>query len=176
MPSNSSSFEPIHSNVHAKNDRDDEDSFNSYFRQSRLPHPDNWLNGSPVIITTSIRAKDVQFQSGMNNCEGCKSVLPLNGKPVTFTGPLFEGKMISRIRDVPEARCSNKSTHQRDYFKGKSRQFNWTVQGTFSKRMRFDELVTGQDFGRPFRNAPADGLVKKGLALLKHRLPETFTW
>jgi len=48
------------------------------------------------------------------------------------------------------------------------------VSGTFTKRMRFDEVVTGQDFGRPFRNSPASHLVKRGLDLLKNKLPETF--
>ncbi len=70
---------------------------------------------------------------------------------------------------------SNSYDHfQRDYFRNRSRQYQWSVQGRFKKRIRFDEVVTGQEFGRPFRNTPSTRIVKKGLHLLKHKLPETF--
>jgi hypothetical protein len=62
------------------------------------------------------------------------------------------------------------------YFKGRSRHFQWTVQGVFKERVRFDEMVTGQDFDRPFRNPPAMKLVDQALVLLKTKLPDTFEW
>lgn len=37
-------------------------------------------------------------------------------------------------------------------------------------------MLTGQDFGRPFRNTPAVSLVKRGMGLLKNRLPDSFVW
>lgn len=93
---------------------------------------------------------------------------------------------MSRVRDVPStsSKASLDETSKRlfrpavvdskKYFAGRSRQFQWSVQGRFAERVRFDRVVTGQDFGRPFRNAPAVSLVKKGLELLKPKLPETF--
>jgi len=44
----------------------------------------------------------------------------------------------------------------------------------FKRPMRFDQVVTGQDFGRSFRNPPAMSLVHRCLNMLKDRLPETF--
>lgn len=98
----------------------------------------------------------------------------MNGSAVEFEGPYFEGRMVSRIRDLPTKEQSNNLMSNREYFQNRSRQYQWTVQGRFKKRMRFDKVVTGQEFGRPFRNAPSSRVVKRGLDLLKHKLPETF--
>lgn len=54
--------------------------------------------------------------------------------------------------------------------------FQWTVRGVFKKRMRFDEVVTGQDFDRPFRNTPSASIVRTGINMLRNRLPESFEW
>ena len=52
------------------------------------------------------------------------------------------------------------------------------MQGRFKKRIRFDHLVTGQDFNAPFRtsNGISKTIVQRGLELLKHKLPEAFEW
>jgi len=100
----------------------------------------------------------------------------MNGDVVAFTGPNFEGRLVSRMRDVSLHPCNGRHMSNDEYFRNRSRQYQWTVQGRFKRRIRFDEIVTGQDFGRPFRNMPSSKMVKKGLDLLKHKLPETFEW
>ena len=153
----------------------DKESFFAYFRSSKLPHPDNWPGKSPIFVSASKRARNVTYRLPQN-IDGYQTPFPLNGDVVTFTGPLFQGKIVSRVRGADSISSGAKVSTPDNYFKGRSRQFQWTVQGVFSKKMRFDDLVTGQDFCRPFRNAPASNLVKKGLNLLKNRLPETFDW
>lgn len=99
----------------------------------------------------------------------------MNGRAVPFDGPNFSGVMKSRMRDVPvPPRCDRDGMSNGSYFQNRSRQYQWSVRGRFKRRIRFDKIVTGQEFGRPFRNAPSSRVVKKGLDLLKHKLPETF--
>ena len=159
--------------------------FFAYYHESKLPHPNQWPEQSPVFVTSSKRAPEIQYrlqseklQVGHNTNEPATPI-PLDGSVVLFNGPIFRGKIVSRMRDVPlvmyqgqsPPSCSNE-----DYFKGRSRQFQWTVQGIFTKRCRFDDIVTGQMFDRPFRSTPSSAIVKKCLNLLEHRLPDTFEW
>lgn len=156
--------------------------FLSYFRESQLPHPDQWPDQSPVFVTASTRAPKVNYQlnrkGGIEGDNEKVSPFPLDGSAIPFDGPLFRGKIVSRMRDVPAMVSPGQETPpvcpSEDYFKGRSRQFQWTVQGVFSKRCRFDEVVTGQDFDRPFRNAPSGAIVKRGIDLMRSRLPENF--
>lgn len=174
---NSCSEEPnIPNNIESQEKK----RFLSYFRDSKIPHPDDWLGQSPLFVSGSSRAEYINYEIP-ENIHGEQASLPLDGSVVPFSGPLFRGKIVSRIRDIPIIAATASAEHllvsrNADYFKGRSRQFQWTVQGIFTKRMRFDELVTGQDFGRPFRNTPSSAVVKKGIHHLKNRLPETFEW
>jgi len=108
------------------------------------------------------------------------SPLPLNGESIPFEGPYFKGIISSRVRDmddlhdISEDNAETGKISNTTYFKNRSRQFQWTVQGQFKNRTRFDHVMTGQEFERPFRNAPAVSLVKRGMNLLKSRLPDSF--
>jgi hypothetical protein len=152
--------------------------FLSYFNDSKLPNPDCWPDNSPIFVSASKRAPEIKYQLHASNDNEVKP-FPLDGSIVPFSGPLFRGKIVSRMRDVPSMAPRGQSPplcSSDEYFKGRSRQFQWTVQGVFSKRCRFDKVVTGQDFTRPFRNAPSSAIVKRGMDLLRNRLPETFEW
>jgi hypothetical protein len=70
----------------------------------------------------------------------------------SFTSDLFTGKAMIRVRDVGgDGGSSGGSTA---YFDGKKRLLQTCIQGRFSRRVRFDELVGGQVFARPFVNVP----------------------
>ena len=155
----------------------EEKEFLSYFRESEIPHPDDWTEKSSLFVTGSRRAKYINYEIP-GQCHEEQAPIPLDGSVIPFFGPLFRGKIVSRVRDVPINVADKDPTMSTSvgYFKGRSRQYQWTVQGVFSKRIRFDELVTGQDFGRPFRNTPPSVLLEKGIKLLRNRLPETFEW
>lgn len=157
------------------------EEFLSYFHESKLPHPDQWPDNSPVFVAASKRAPRIKYQlNGKGDNNDKVSPFPLDGSVICFNGPMFRGKIVSRMKDVPgmvlPGQHTPPSCSSENYFKGKSRQFQWTVQGIFSKRCRFDEVVTGQDFDRPFRNAPSSAIVKRGLDLMRSRLPENFEW
>lgn len=155
----------------------DRRAFSAYAQQSGLPPPSEWPNDSSILIVPSHRAKDVEFQLPCDNDNGepSHSVLPMNGCAVPFNGPYFEGTLVSRLRDVPTTPNDGEGLmSNRDYFQNRSRQYQWCVKGRFKRRIRFDKIVTGQEFGRPFRNAPSSRVVKRGLDLLKHKLPESF--
>jgi hypothetical protein len=152
--------------------KEDRAAFSSYAEQSGLANS-NWP--SNTLVTPSQRATEIKYDLPENNTLDFHS-LPMNGDIVHFTGPNFEGKLVSRMRDVPLHPCKDGRMTSAEYFKGRSRQYAWTVQGRFKRRVRFDEVVTGQEFGRPFRNTPSSTMVKRGLDMLKHKLPETFEW
>eukprot|EP00592_Proboscia_alata_P008141 CAMPEP_0194367070 /NCGR_PEP_ID=MMETSP0174-20130528/15173_1 /TAXON_ID=216777 /ORGANISM="Proboscia alata, Strain PI-D3" /LENGTH=350 /DNA_ID=CAMNT_0039142639 /DNA_START=79 /DNA_END=1131 /DNA_ORIENTATION=+ len=143
--------------------------FLSYYHRSKLPPADQWKD-SPIFVSPSARAQHITYNLPSTNGGDAVLPFPIDGTPVLFHGPFFKGQISQRVRIKNS--CNSSST--KDYFRGRSRQFQWSVQGSFSKPLRFDQVVTGQSFERPFRNAPAVSLVKRGLSLLKSRLPETF--
>lgn len=155
----------------------EEEAFLSYFHQSKLPHPDKWSEESPIYISASRRAPAITYDILPQQSE-TPPPFPLDGTIISFDGPLFKGKIVSRVKDVPAMNMTHRtpSCPTTQYFKSKSRMFQWTVQGTFKKRIRFDKVVTGQEFARPFRNAPSASIVRKGISLLRSRLPDTFEW
>lgn len=150
-------------------------AFSAYAQQSGLPRPSEWSSSSPLLVVPSHRAKGVEYQLPCDEDVGSgASVIPMDGCAVPFDGPNFVGILSSRMRDVPTLTDRDGPKSNRDYFQNRSRQYQWSVQGRFKRRTRFDKIVTGQEFGRPFRNAPSSRVVKRGLELLKHKLPETF--
>ena len=153
----------------------DRRAFSSYAQQSGLPSSSEWPGDSPLLVVPSNRAKDVKYSLENDGGDSSLPAVPMDGRVVPFDGPLFQGKLVSRMRDVPTSNPNSEvKMSNREYFQNRSRQYQWSVQGRFKKRSRFDKIVTGQEFGRPFRNAPSSGVVKRGLGLLKHKLPESF--
>ena len=144
---------------------DDEDlrAFLSYSQQSGLPSPENWPDDVFTIVTPSQRAKEIKYDLPNNSTypEFIKS-LPMNGEIINFNGPHFEGKLVSRMRDVPLHLQNDTNMTNAKYFSNRSRQYQWTVQGRFKRRIRYDKVMTGQEFGRPLRNMPSSKMVKGG--------------
>ena len=104
--------------------------FLSYFQTSGLPSQDKWPGESPVFLAASQRAPNIMYDLPPQVSHSL-SPLPLDGTAVSLDGPMFKGKMISRIKDAPQMAASNSSNSSKanSYFKGKSRLFQWTVQG-----------------------------------------------
>lgn len=157
-------------------------AFSAYAQESGLPSTSSeWPSNSPLLVVPSNRASGIEYEVPPNETvlddrESSLNALPMNGCAVPFDGPLFSGNLKSRMVGVSSRQAGdadNRMSNQ-EYFQNRSRQYQWSVQGRFKKRTRFDKVVTGQDFGRPFRNAPSSRVVKRGLDLLKHKLPETF--
>jgi hypothetical protein len=154
-------------------------AFSAYAQQSGLRASSaEWTSNSSLLVLPSHRAREIVFRLPCRDCGDGKSslrVLPVNGCPIAFNGPNFEGKLVSRIRDADTtSNVEGNLLPNKQYFHNRSRQYHWCVQGRFKKRVRFDKVVTGQDFGRPFRNRPSSLVVKKALELLKSKLPESF--
>jgi hypothetical protein len=152
------------------------EEFLSYFYHSKIPPPEKWPGDSSIYLAPSPRAKGITYQLVPQD-SGSSPHFPLDGTIVRFEGPIFEGKIISRVKhaDLMTARSKQRECKQ-DYFKGRSRMFQWVVQGKFKQRIRYDKVVTGQEFQRPFRNAPSVAIVRQGINILRSRLPETFEW
>lgn len=158
-----------------RNECSDRELFLNYFVQSKIPHPSKWTENSSLYVNASKRGNGISYHLPLRK-DGYSAPFPLQGEVVTFCGPLFQGKIVSRVKDESPSTNSSSDHVQlsNNYFKGRSRKFQWIVQGIFSKRTRYDQVSTGQDFGRPFRNAPASPLVKKVMNMLRSRLPDTF--
>ena len=134
---------------------DERRAFAEYARQSQLPPLEDWDGDS--LLLSSVRGKNISYTKSKK--------LPTDGSIVHFSSPLFVGKLLTRIRD----------DDQSSYFHQKSRKYNWIVQGHFIREgIGFDEVITGQEFDRPFRNAPSSKLVQHLLEMLKHKLPDSF--
>lgn len=158
-------------------DEDDRVGFSAYAEQSKLPPMEKWPDDIATIVTPSQRAAEIEYELPDNNTSSdFVPSLPMHGEVVRFDGPSFQGKIASRMRDVPLPPHKGNRMTNADYFDSRSRMYQWTVQGKFKRRIRFDEVTTGQEFGRPFRNTPSSTMVEKGLDMLKHKLPETFEW
>ena len=138
-------------------------TFMDYANKSKLLPLKDWPRDS--LLVPSIRGKNITYSSP----SGLDSSLPTDGKVVKISSSLFEGKIITRIRDD-----SGKASACNNYFRNRSRQYNWIVQGRFLHRTRFDDVITGQEFDRPFRNKPSSQIVQKLLDMLKNKLPDSF--
>ena len=157
----------------SNDEEEDRELFLSYWKESNLPHPKHWSPNqeeeTTLYVNASIRGRNILYDVPLRRKDGCSPSFPLNGESISFHGPLFHGWIVSRVKQQQQQQNTS-------YFQNRSRQFQWIVQGQFHHRTRFDQISTGQDFGRPFRNAPAGPLVKRVISLLKHKLPETFEW
>mmetsp|Transcript_31648 Transcript_31648/g.41824 ORF Transcript_31648/g.41824 Transcript_31648/m.41824 type:complete len:748 (-) Transcript_31648:124-2367(-) len=91
--------------------------------------------------------------------------LPINTEDavVPFENDLFRGRVLLRFANMP--------TSPADYFNGRSRLFQVAVQGEFKKRVRTDQVLTGQCYRKPFVNLPARWLIRSGLSLFRRLSP-----
>ena len=76
-------------------------------------------------------------------------------RPVEFETDLFKGVAVIWVQGL-------ESTPP-DLFAGKNRKTSVTFQGRFKEPAGFDDVVTGQEFGRPAVNLPAKWLVESVL-------------
>lgn len=141
----------------------DKDSFLEYARQSNLPPLEDWRADS-ILVPSARGNVSYSTGSGLGSSNNLRS-LPTDGSVVHISSNLFEGKIITRVRD---------DSADQSYFRHRSRQYNWIVQGRFLNRIRFDDLITGQEFKRAFRNAPSSQIVQRLLDMLKNKLPDSF--
>ena len=165
-------------------DKKKKEEFTEYARQSDLPPLTDWPSESLHVV--SQRGKGISYSPSKTICKKLQC-LPTNGCVVHIKGPLFEGKLMTRIRN---------ENYDQKYFNDRSRQYNWIVvsrkklsfsslcskltsfaslkQGRFLQSYRFDEVTTGQEFERPFRNAPSSQIVHRLLGIMKSKLPDSF--
>ncbi len=81
----------------------DQIAFSSYARESGLPTLVEWPSQSSMVVIASHRNNYVKYTLPRETSLGrIKDPLPMDGSVITFSGPLFEGKLVSRTRDVNE--------------------------------------------------------------------------
>ena len=99
------------------------------------------------------------------------AALPLNtlsdDDVLEFETALFRGRACVRVAGLP-------SSDARYFFAGRRRKMQVCIQGEFKQRVRFDKVLNGQEFSRPFVNVPARGVISWALGLIKHKLPSAF--
>ena len=113
----------------AEMEQEDRKGFTAYAQQSGLPK-NEWP--SSLIVVPSHRAKDVEYQlpraiasEAETNEETRTNAIPLNGDVVQICGQHFEGKLVSRMRDVPTTPCQSNLISNNKYFQNRSRQYQW---------------------------------------------------
>ena len=121
-----SSKEVTSSTTKAEIEQEDRKAFTAYAQQSGLPK-NEWP--SSLIVVPSHRAKDVDYQLPLGSAESVGEsrikTIPLNGDVVQICGQHFEGKLVSRMRDVPTNSCQSNLISNNDYFQNRSRQYQW---------------------------------------------------
>ena len=153
-------------------DEDKRTAFLEYSRKSKLPPIGSWPNSS--ILIPSLRCKETTYSLARPTLSHHESesdtpgktlrFMPTDGRVVHISNPLFEGKILTRIRGESHS----------SYFQNRTRAYNWIVQGRFRNRTPFDDVITGQEFDRAFRNAPSSQIVQQMLNMLKSKLPDSF--
>ena len=118
------------SSTKAETEQGDRKAFSAYAQQSGLSQPENeWP--SSLIVVPSHRAKDVEYQLPIGSAESNEEkevsikALPLNGDVVLIDGQHFQGKLVSRVRDVSTTPCQSNLISNNDYFQNRSRQYQW---------------------------------------------------
>ena len=71
---------------------------------------------------------------------------------IEFETPLFKGCAVIWAQGLPST--------PKGLFDGKRRKTSITIQGRFKQELAFEDVVTGQEFGRPAQNLPAKWLVE----------------
>ncbi len=71
---------------------------------------------------------------------------------IEFETPLFKGCAVIWAQGLP--------TTPEGLFEGQRRKTSITIQGRFKRELDFEDVVTGQEFGRPAQNLPAKWLVE----------------
>jgi len=85
------------------------------------------------------------------------------GQEHEFESEIFKGRFILRASGLP--------TSDPDQFGAKQRKLQFVVQGTFKEGVRYKEVITGQEFSRPFNTVPASGLVRLVLSVVQRISP-----
>lgn len=142
---------------------DEDEKFEEKFFGT-LPHLTDWPH-APVYVRLS------PMTPGNMRLDGAAhfSSIPVNpGKAATpFETPLFKGKVIVRIDGIPGAE------EYFDYKKGKGERMlmQCCVQGTFKRRVSFEDLYTGQAFYRNLTSLPSSWILSPGMALVRSISP-----
>eukprot|EP00877_Chromochloris_zofingiensis_P007486 jgi/Chrzof1/2991/Cz12g07080.t1 len=122
---------------------------------------DNWVD-APVLLQVNPIADDLRASyEGCSTLPKCQFV-PCNWTEVRIDSDLFVGKMMFHVRGL--------ATSDEGLFEGKKRTTWFMVQGKFKQAAAFDDLVTGQEFHRPFKNLPARWFVEKVLLALARKI------
>ena len=79
--------------------------------------------------------------------------LPVNHYVIDFESDLFVGKLLIYIKGLPSS--------YEPYFAGKKRRSVMMLQGRFKRPLLLDDVVTGQEFGRPYKNLRGCWLMEK---------------
>ncbi|KAI8468383.1 MAG: hypothetical protein J3K34DRAFT_523009 [Monoraphidium minutum] len=79
--------------------------------------------------------------------------VPVNQYAVHIESDLFVGKMLLYVRGLP-------SSHE-PYFAGKKRRSVLMFQGRFKRPVGVDQLVTGMEYDRPYKNLRGCWLMEK---------------
>jgi len=114
---------------------DERARFSAYAEESGLPPASEWPGNSDLLVLPSHRARGIEYQvpctGAGSDGESSLSVLPMDGSAVPFDGPHFKGTLVSRMRDVPtrDAPHGEGKMTNREYFRDRSRQYQWSVQG-----------------------------------------------
>lgn len=77
--------------------------------------------------------------------------LPI-GTPFEFESDLFRGKCLIRFRDVEV--IDDKSGNYEKYFEGRSRKWQFVMQGKFKEELPTSSLMQGAEFAKPWTDLP----------------------
>ncbi|KAK9834527.1 hypothetical protein WJX74_003723 [Apatococcus lobatus] len=111
---------------------------------------------APILL----RARQLPYQH-FPSCNPC--CIPINStSPVDVETDQFKGRLSIWIQGL--------DTSPPDLFQGKRRKTAIVIQGTFKEPLLYEDVLTGQEFGRTPTNLPARWLVDSVLLKLAKRI------
>jgi hypothetical protein len=87
----------------------EKDNFHAYSKLSNIPAVEHWPTESPIIVTSSGRAPEIEYEVAhaqfahhdkTTSC-GRPTYIPTDGSVNHFHGPLFEGCIVQRLKELP---------------------------------------------------------------------------
>uniref|UniRef100_A0A6S8E8Z1 Domain of unknown function at the cortex 1 domain-containing protein n=1 Tax=Aplanochytrium stocchinoi TaxID=215587 RepID=A0A6S8E8Z1_9STRA len=128
-----------------------------------LPELSEWDGPVWIRMDTRTRLEGKQWRTDGGSEAKLEYNEPVEQNVFHFETDTFKGKAIIRFRN-----CPNEPTQ---YFKGRRRKQQWTVQGRFKENLRTNQVVTGYEFKRKVVNIPAKWIVRSALSVVRTLAP-----
>lgn len=128
-----------------------------------VPDVSEWKGPILLRLPTASRLKKTIWRTDDGPEVNISYNMPIEENVIHFETNMFKGKAVLRFRD-----CPGEPT---EYFSGRKRRQQWTVQGQFKKTLNAHHVFTGYEFNRKFVDVPGQWVFMPVLSLIRTLAP-----